>query len=105
MKRFLIGVLILAFVVAIPLSTTLMAKKGDKVEICHLNSSNDAVFLLDGREVNYGRVIKVSAKAVQANVSRGDSTVIQILTEARRTEIEEEYGVNLTNANCWFVVK
>ncbi|MFC2156248.1 hypothetical protein ACFLT9_00285 [Acidobacteriota bacterium] len=81
MKRFLIGVLVLAFVVAIPLSTTLMAKKVDKVKLCHITGVNDAGTRL------VGHVIEVAQSAVKAHCAHGDHN-------PKRTELP-------IGADCW----
>ena len=102
MKRFLIGVLILAFVVAIPLSTTLMAGKQPKVDVCHLNSAND-VLDLGTQVIAFGKVINVSEKAVAHHVKHGDSTEFFPMTEELRDILEEFFEIKLPNANCYFL--
>ena len=63
MKRLVILCVVLAFVVAIPLSHSLMAK-GEKVRLCHVTSADDFGV--------YGHVIEVSINAKNAHCNHGD---------------------------------
>ena len=108
MKRLLIILFVLVFIAAIPLSHNLMAKgkKADKVEICHVTPAMDEV-ILGSIVIHYGKVIKVSGNAVEAHVKHGDMPApgFFYMSEEARDSIEEDFGVNLLNANCGFVVQ
>ena len=104
MKRFMIYCLVVAFIAAIPLSHSLMAKKPAKVQICHVNSANDVEGL---SPFVFGRVIEVSSNALKAHMKHGDCSdpdMYMVLTEAKRDLMEVEYGIKLPNANCYFEV-
>jgi len=64
MKRLLVLCVVLAFVVAIPLSHSLMAQKDGKVRLCHVTKADDLGV--------YGHVIEVSINAKNAHCNHGD---------------------------------
>ena len=64
MKRFLIFCLVVAFIAAIPVSHSLMAKKMPKVKICHITGETATHYT--------GHIIIISGNAVQAHYNHGD---------------------------------
>jgi len=79
MKRLLVFCVVAAFVVAIPLSHSLMAQKADKVKLCHLTKTYLPTGIQDPCDPNYiplvnyvGHVIEVAASAVPAHLAHGD---------------------------------
>lgn len=102
MKRFIILLCVVAFVVALPLSH--VAAKGKapaKVEICHVKATAD----LWGSPKAFGIVIEVSANAIPAHEAHGDSIAFNDLPENQRDMIEGWTGVNLKNSDCWFPIE
>ena len=69
MKRFIILLCVVAFIVALPLSHVAAKGKAPKIEICHGTDSLD----LGTLEVVYGHVISVSGNALAAHEGHGDS--------------------------------
>ena len=103
MKRLLIMLCVVAFLVALPMSHSAFAGKKAKVAICHVNSANDAIEGV-GATLVFGKVIEVSENAVAAKEAKGDSAVFYPLTEELRDLLEELLGISLPNADCYFVV-
>ena len=109
MKRLIVVLCVVGFIVALPMSHLAFAGKPEekpaKVEICHVNSANDVV-VLGTVVIAYGRVIEVSENAVAAHEAHGDmaSPGFFYMSEEARENIEEIFGVSLPNANCGFVV-
>ena len=107
MKRLIVVLCVVGFIVALPMSHLAFAGKGPapKVEICHVNSANDVV-VLGTLVIAYGRVIEVSENAVAAHEAHGDmaSPGFFYMSEEARENNDEIFGVSLPNANCGFVV-
>jgi len=99
MKRLLVLLFVVAFLVAIPL--THFAGKAAKVDVCHVNSANDQ----GAWGYAFGNVISVSEKAVPAHLAHGDSTDFFSLDEAQREWFEEKFDITLPNADCFFTVQ
>jgi len=109
MKHFTVVLLAVGFILALPLSHSAMAKGKrhkkrqrcqPKVLICHVN---DTIPIGSHSVINFGRVIKVSKKAVRAHERHGDSTIFDVITEEQRDDFEETFGLNLPNPGCIFV--
>jgi hypothetical protein len=100
MKRLALFVAIVAVAVLVPATHGLLAKPANKVDVCHLNSSNQPGVIQEdvayfeiwgGYEYSYsysltstyfvGRVISVDESAVPAHVAGGDSTWFYALDE------------------------
>jgi hypothetical protein len=104
MKRLIVVLCVVGFIVALPMSHLASAAKPQtKVAICHVNSANDVLYLEDGNVVTFGRVIVISENAVATHVAQhGDSTEYADLDKATRDAVEDYYGIRLPNANCYF---
>jgi len=111
MKHFTVVLFVVGFILALPLSHSAMAKGKrhkkqrcqEKVLICHVNGSNDTIPIGSHSVITFGRVIKVSKRAVRAHERHGDSTAFDLITEEMRDEFEETFGINLPNPGCIFV--
>ncbi len=101
MKRLLIMLCLVAFLVALPMSHSAFAKKPAKVEICHVNSAND-ILDLGTVVITFGKVIEVSENAVEAHLAHGDSTTFFPMDEDLRDAFEDFFKISLPNANCYF---
>lgn len=66
MKKVIAVIALVAFIVALPTSLFLMAKKGDKTFVCHITGEND-----DGTRY-VGHVIQVSNNTVKDHCAHGD---------------------------------
>jgi len=100
MKRLLVLLFVVAFLVAIPL--THFAGKNAKVEICHLNSAND-ILDVGFFAFYYGKVISVSVNAVPALEAHGDSRHFAPFPDWLRDLMVEWWGMDLPNADCVFL--
>lgn len=111
MKNFAVVLLVAGFILALPLSHSAMAKGRRhrkqkcqaKVQICHVNASNDSIPIGSHSVITFGRVIQVPKRAVRAHERHGDSTEFDLITEEMRAEFEEVFVVNLPNPGCIFV--
>ncbi len=100
MKRVALFVAIVAVAIMVPATHGLLAKPASKVDVCHLNSSNEPGVIREvgsyfevygGFEYSWswsatstyflGRVISVAQSAVPAHVAGGDSTWFYALDE------------------------
>ena len=109
MKHLLVTLGIVAFLAALPLSHLAMAVPScddEKVLICHVNSANDVIEFDTVGEIVFGIVIEVDWSAVPAHLEEhGDSLCpFERITKEEREEFEEEYGISLPNADCYFYV-
>jgi hypothetical protein len=107
MKRLIILLCVLVFIVALPLSHAIAGKgPAPKVDICHATDSavvNDA-----GVSLVVGHVINVSENAVAAHLAHGDTLAISGLDDGPGGwfgdmtwgEIADVWGLNTTKANC-----
>jgi hypothetical protein len=111
MKRLLVMLIAVGFLVALPQAHSLQAKPSDeqtkpiKVAICHVNSANDVVDVGGEPFVVFGRVIEVPQKAVATHEEHGDSQDFQSFDADVRDAIEEILGIELPNADCIFNVE
>jgi hypothetical protein len=97
MKRLLVLLLIVGFVVALPLSHLVLAKgPAPKVEICHVTDSG-SVF---GDTVVVGHVISVSENALDAHLAHGDLEDFKDLTPDGAAWLVQ-FGLHTDGANCW----
>ena len=76
MKRLIVLLCVVAFVVALPMSHVAAKGKPAKVDICHLtpNYGTSVPFVFFGNDVvaNYGHIISVSPNAADAHYAHGD---------------------------------
>jgi hypothetical protein len=103
MKRLFIPLLVAGFMLAVPMSSALHAARAEKVNICHVNSANDVLDLGDLRIV-FGRQIEVSENALAAHEEHGDSTKFVSMDADFRDWVEQFYGIDLANADCFMFV-
>ena len=94
MRRLVVLLIVAAFLIALP-ATHVVAEK-DKVDVCHVNSANDAWLY------SFGQVISVSESALKAHRAHGDSTRYETLTDSMREYFEKELNLKLPNAYCYF---
>ncbi len=85
-----------------PLAHFVFAANEGKVDICHVDSGNDQADLGGGDALVFGIVIRISANSVPAHVRHGDSVGFTLITEAERAEYEDDFQINLPNADCFF---
>ncbi|MEJ2702725.1 MAG: hypothetical protein P8Z79_09825, partial [Sedimentisphaerales bacterium] len=106
MKRLFIMLCVAGVLAAVPLCNVASAAKKApaKVEICHVNSANDVVYIEGGAAIVFGRVIEVSENAVDAHLAHGDSLVFIPMYEGDREFFEELFGIYLPNADAFFLV-
>ena len=98
MKRLIIVLCVVAFLVTLPMSHLASANEMEKSPICHLNSANDVI-----GPIAFGTVIIVSDKSyIVAHEAHGDSQTFRVLSEQMRDVIEEMFGISLPNADCYF---
>ena len=88
MKRMLVLLCVVAFLIALPMSHAVFAGKAEKVAICHLNSANDVLDLEPFGVIAFGKEVEVSENALDAHLAHGDSTQYLLLTEEVRDLIE-----------------
>lgn len=101
MKRLLVVLCVVGLFAALPLSHLAFAAEPEtKVAICHVNSANDVY-----QNVVFGHVIEVSEEAVPAHQEHGDNLRFIPLDEDFRKELEEMFGIDLPNADCYFIVR
>ena len=106
MKRLIIVLCVVAFIVALPMSHLAFAKKADKVAICHIIEEHDAVYALWGVvDLHFGKEISVAESAVPAHEAHGDSTTFfGGEGAAGPIAVFKAAGVNLPAADCYISV-
>jgi hypothetical protein len=101
MKRIIILLCVVAFIVALPLSHVAVAGKGPapKVNICH---KPQYVGSLGGVDYYAGNIISVSENALDAHIAHGDSDEFNIAT------VDDFWVATLANngivvevGDCW----
>lgn len=116
MKRLIIVICIVAFLVAIPLSGSLLAKGGNaapKVKLCHVIAANDVIpFVAKFGPVDipgtlyFGKEISVAASAVDAHLAHGDSeTYVAPDLAAVPIQTFKAAGWNLPATDCYYFVR
>lgn len=116
MKRLIVVLCVVAFIVALPLSHSASAKQDRdrdrdkdcapvKVEICHVNSANDILDLGILGVYALGKVIEVSENAVATHEAHGDSNTFSIVDQDQKDFIEDLFGIQIAkNVNCKFAL-
>jgi hypothetical protein len=103
MKRLIVVLCVVGFIVALPMSHLAFAKKADKVLICH------ATDLFDVPQNQWtlvvGHVIEVSENALDAHLAHGDTTVINDIDDVSIfgltwRQVAENVGLSTAGANC-----
>ena len=107
MKRLIVVLCVVGFIVALPMSHLAFAGKPEekpvKVDICH---ATDSGALQSGGTLIIGHVINVSENAVDAHLAHGDSLEINDIDDEGPwaghswRELAEWYGLNTAGANC-----
>ncbi len=111
MKRFIVALCLVAFLVALPMSHLVSAAKKKKpvrkkVAICHIIEANDVVYGFWGVvDLHFGKEIEVATSAVPAHIEHGDSdTFFGGDTAAGPIQQFKDAGVNLPAADCYISV-
>ena len=106
MKRLLVILCVVGFVVALPMSHLAFAAKADKVDICHVTDSLDGLGPDGNVTLIVGHVINVSGNAVDAHVAHGDSLVINDIDDGpvifglTWRQVAENNGLSTAGADC-----
>ena len=107
MKRLIVVLCVVGFIVALPMSHLAFAGKPEgkpvKVDICH---ATDSAAMMSGGTLIIGHVINVSENAVDAHLAHGDSLEINDIDDEGPwaghswRELAEWYELNTAGANC-----
>ncbi len=107
MKRLIILLCVVAFLVALPMSHMAFAKKAKvKVDICHATDFKVGLGADGNVTLIVGHVINVSENAVAAHLAHGDSTVINdidsgpVYKNLTWRQVADNLGLDTTDANC-----
>ncbi len=105
MKRLIVVLCVVGFIVALPMSRLAFAGKPVKVDICHVTDS--VVVNAAGVSLVVGHVISVSENAVDAHLAHGDILAINDIDSAGPfnplqswRDIAVIWDLNTAGANC-----